>query len=386
MVKKSKKAAQPIEKNGFEKAGSSSSSVEAAVEAALEKAQACADQLAYDEALEHYRAALKLAPDDVAVLDGMGEVCMQLGDMETAQQVLQRSVELAPDADAGRYMYLGQMCEGEDALRWFETGVARLRQERGALEQASGSRTELQERWAASTHALATALCSVAEMYLTDFCDEPEAEQRCEALATEAVELVQGLQAQVLAEPYQTLASLRLSQERPAEAAPLLDKTLEVIQVRLCLAPGRGVGGVRVWAATLGAVGGGAAAALRRVVAHNPLPPAPPPLGQATLDTPAQPSFEFRMSTAKLLMEVERPLEAVELLQALRMEEDESLELWYLLGCAALQAEDVELAGAEVAAALEFAQSDACPDEERAWMEQLQELQADIAEASEAAL
>ena len=92
------------------------------------------------------------------------------------------------------------------------------------------------------------------------------------------------------------------------------------------------------------------------------------------------------MSTAKLLMEVERPLEAVELLQALRMEEDESLELWYLLGCAALQAEDVELAGAEVAAALEFAQSDACPDEERAWMEQLQELQADIAEASEAAL
>ena len=109
-------------------------------------------------------------------------------------------------------------------------------------------------------------------------------------------------------------------------------------------------------------------------------------MGQATLDTPAQPSFEFRMSTAKLLMEVERPLEAVELLQALRMEEDESLELWYLLGCAALQAEDVELAGAEVAAALEFAQSDACPDEERAWMEQLQELQADIAEASEAAL
>ena len=67
-------------------------------------------------------------------------------------------------------------------------------------------------------------------MYLTDFCDEAEAEQRCEALATEAVELVQGLQEQVLAEPYQTLASLRLSQERPEEAVALLDKTLAIIQ------------------------------------------------------------------------------------------------------------------------------------------------------------
>ena len=43
------------------------------------------------------------------------------------------------------------------------------------------------------------------------------------------------------------------------------------------------------------------------------------------------------------------------MLQALRMEEDESLELWYLLCCAALQADEGELAAAEAAAALEFA-------------------------------
>ena len=51
---------------------------------------------------------------------------------------------------------------------------------------------------------------------------------------------------------------------------------------------------------------------------------------------------------AQLSREMQERNQAVELLQALRMEEDESLELWYLLGCAALQAEDVELAGAEV--------------------------------------
>ena len=96
--------------------------------------------------------------------------------------------------------------------------------------------------------------------------------------------------------------------------------------------------------------------------------------------------------------------------QALRMEEDESLELWYLLCCAALQAAaispldllyisprshllccaalqagELELAVAEAAAALEFAESDACPEDEKEWMEQLRELQADIAEAAAAA-
>ena len=92
------------------------------------------------------------------------------------------------------------------------------------------------------------------------------------------------------------------------------------------------------------------------------------------------------------------------------MEEDESLELWYLLCCAALQAaamsplylpyisptspllccaalqaSELDLAAAEAAAALEFAASDACPEDEKEWMGQLRELQADIAEAAAAA-
>ena len=224
MVKKSKRErSEPVEK-----AGASTDQLNAL----LEQAQSCADSLAFDEALEHCRAALELDPDNVAALDGMGEACVQLGDIETARQVLERSVALAPDGDPGRYMNLGQMSEGEESLRWYTSGVQRLRAERSALEQASGSRAELQERWAASTHALATALCSVAEMYMTDLCDEDEAEAKCEALACEAVELVQGLQEQLLAEPYQTLASLRLSQERPDEAGPLLDKVLAIIVVR----------------------------------------------------------------------------------------------------------------------------------------------------------
>ena len=46
-------------------------------------------------------------------------------------------------------------------------------------------------------------------------------------------------------------------------------------------------------------------------------PPAPRLcMMQATVDTPSQPPLELRVSTAKLLMEVGRPDDALELLQA----------------------------------------------------------------------
>jgi len=304
------------------------------VETLLEEAVTCADRLELDEARQHYQRVLGLEPNNVAALDGFGEMCLQLGDVNSARQVFERSVKLSPAGNAGRYMYLGQIGKGGDALRWFECGVHWLRAERDAVEHASGSRKELQEQWVASSYALATALCSVAEIYLTDSCDEANAEQKCEMLATEAVGLVQGLAEQTLAEPYQTLASLRLSQERPEEAATLLDQTLKIIQ--------------------------------------------------ATLDTPAQPPLDFRMSTAKLLMEVGRADDALELLQALRMEEDESLELWYLLSCAALQANELELAADEITAALAFMEGGACPVDERHWLKQLRELQGDVAAAAAA--
>ena len=54
---------------------------------------------------------------------------------------------------------------------------------------AGGSREELQQQWIASTQALSAALCTAAEVYLTDACDEAEAESKCEALATEALQV-----------------------------------------------------------------------------------------------------------------------------------------------------------------------------------------------------
>ena len=150
-----------------------------------EKAQACLERYEVDQALKLFRRALKLEPDNVSILDAYGEASLQAGKRDDACKLFMRSVEIQPEGAAGRYMYLGQLLEGMDAIRCFERGVGVLRAERVAAEQCSGSRDELRQAWIESTHALATGLCSAAEIYLTDACDEADAEERCEALATE---------------------------------------------------------------------------------------------------------------------------------------------------------------------------------------------------------
>ena len=85
MVKKSKRErSEPVEK-----AGASTDQLNAL----LEQAQSCADSLAFDEALEHCRAALELDPDNVAALDGMGEACARLSGLPSAWCLLNSHVK-----------------------------------------------------------------------------------------------------------------------------------------------------------------------------------------------------------------------------------------------------------------------------------------------------
>ena len=95
-------------------------------------------------------------------------------------------------------MNLGQLHDGADAISYYEAGVRELRAARDALVNAGGSRDELSGAWMEATHKLASGLCSIAELYLTDACDDERAEDNCERLAAEAVELVSAFEPQLL--------------------------------------------------------------------------------------------------------------------------------------------------------------------------------------------
>lgn len=293
--------------------GASGSATDAA--SLLEQAQQHMDSLDLGAAIGVYQQILAAEPDNHAALDRLAEACLQAGEHDHALAALQHSVALRPEGAAERYMNLGQLHEGAEAVGWFERGVGVLR---AALAKVAGTGRELE-----ATHALAAALSTTAEIFLTDACEEPDAEARCEALAGEALSLVAALEKQELAEPYVTSASLRISQQRPDEAEPLLLQALEIF--------------------------GGA-------------------------DEESPPAFDTRLSCGKMLMEVGKAAEALDLLTGLRLEDDESLELWYLVCCAALLANEPALALEEASQAADFAESAACPDEERQWLGQIAEL------------
>jgi len=115
---------------------------------------------------------------------------------------------------------------------------------------------------------------------------EEDAESRCEALITEAL-----LVAPNSPDCLQTLASIRISQSRVDDARAALSRSLDI------------------W---------------------KDLPP----------DDLRIPDFPTRISLSRLLMEVELELQALQVLERLILEDDESVEAWYLGGwCLYLMAE-----------------------------------------------
>lgn len=113
---------------------------------------------------------------------------------------------------------------------------------------------------------------------MTDLSWEADAETKCEALVTEAT-----MVAPAYPEPLQTLANVRISQQRMEEARSALKRSLEL------------------W------------------VDLEP-------------ENEIVPDFPSRVSLARLLMEADMDGEAIEVLERLVGEDDGSVEVWYLGG------------------------------------------------------
>ncbi|KAJ1959593.1 hypothetical protein IWQ62_004546 [Dispira parvispora] len=276
----------------------------------LERIQANIDTLHYDVAYQFCQKAQSLEPDNVAVLEVTATVALELGLFEEALTMLQRCVQLSPEDGYSKYMYLGQMFTGMDAVRYFEKGVTLMSRE---LEESGHNQhngvSEERPDPAALKSQLATALCSMAEIYLTDCCFEPQAEANCEQYLTQATGM-----APENPEVYQLLASVRLSQQRTSEAKDALLKSLALWQ-------NKGV------------------------------------------TDPDYPSYDVRIGTTKLLLELGLFDEALRILGELQKEDDQTVDLWYLYGWTyyCMAEDQAEVEGSQ----LNSVSTDAQPDGDR---------------------
>ncbi|KAL9090691.1 MAG: hypothetical protein Q9165_005179 [Trypethelium subeluteriae] len=225
----------------------------------------------------------------------LGEISIEVGDAEQSRTYFTEAAKLDPEGQikedegggAEKFLWLAQLCEegGKQSVKWFEKGASVLRQDVAELEDAATDETAqmiLEEK----KRRLANVLCGVTEVYMTDLSWEDDAEARCEALVTEAL-LVSPDNPEVL----QTLASVRISQTRLEDARSALQRSLAL------------------W---------------------KDLPPE---------DTKV-PDFPTRISLCRLLIEAGLHDDAMDVLERLVLEDDQSVEAWYLGGwCQFLVAE-----------------------------------------------
>ena len=272
-----------------------------------------------DDALRDYQVALSLVPDPApstpeyssasASLPSCSEV-----NVEQLVEILERKAALC--------MYIGQLSTDVDALKYYSTGIEYLKSLLGLQEQSAGTADPSITKHE-TKRQLAVAYCAVAELYLTDLCFEENAESACESFLNQALALDDKCP-----DTLQALCSLRLSQSRGREAAPIILQIFSTMQVG-CSALSSLVG-------------------LREDDSSN--------TGATELlelqEVQDLPGFEFRCQTAKLLLECAAALTeedehqksqcvkaAIDVLGSLLAENDEVVEIWILVGDAFVMGE-----------------------------------------------
>lgn len=92
--------------------------------------------------------------------------------------MLTRSISLEPEEGPDKYLYMAQLHEGRCALEYYEKGLELLLKMLG--EGAEGAKQGVLKQ------RVCMAYCSVAELFLTDLCFEPDAEAQCQVLFCES--------------------------------------------------------------------------------------------------------------------------------------------------------------------------------------------------------
>lgn len=320
------------------------------------------------------------------VLGKMGELKASCGDVEGARNEFldaiellgnhQEATDMIQDADdeanimtaqnceskAGLYLYLGQLSMGAEALTALRIGVTELQRTVSILDRCLASKNDeafemdvdgefnslnLKRFLIETKRQLCAAFCSIAELYLTDLCEDPDAETSCENALKAAVEIDESsqmendtLDSEIGPSPpdaLQTMANLRLSQSRVSEAVDCIMKTYDRMRVG-CEAMSSLVGLSKDAKEDIDEA---KARELLEVDAASTLP-----------------EYSFRLQTAKIMLECtslvddetnsgikEKCFEsAIQVLGSLLAENDEVIEVWYLLGCAFMSASNPESA------------------------------------------
>ena len=240
-----------------------------------------------------------------ALHDLLAQVSLAEGDRSSAALHLSASTRIEPHSHPGRWMELGQLRQGREAVEAFERGIDLYREMREQKSHSGGEEEGEGRGEVEVARALSSAYVSLAELYVTDCCDEEGAEGRCEeALRTALSEWPDS------AEALYALANLRLIQGEEAQARECWRRSID------------------------SCIRHSADADTTRMPALHLL--AQPPAASASSPS-SPPSYGLRVNLAKLSYELGEWRVACDLLLGCIEEDDRIIEVHHLAALAHLQ-------------------------------------------------
>lgn len=276
---------------------------EPTVEALLEKAQELIVQCDYDLAGEFVERVLKRAPDNVEGKEILGVVQLETGLLDAAKQTFLSLLPPSPGAPSppppAAHLYLAQLSDDDPqmALKHFAAAVDILTLQLKGKDRATDVNSVKSDE-DETRRTIVRALIGQVEIWMDpayDLCFDPAAESNCEELLKSALQVDPEN-----TEALQTLASVRMSQQRPNEAKELLEKA---------------------WLSWK----------------------------DLDADDPQLPPISSRLNLTKLFLELSLFTLALMVLQGIMASDDEEVEAWYLEGwCFFLMAEQAREHGGKL--------------------------------------
>ncbi|XP_074659642.1 uncharacterized protein LOC141912297 [Tubulanus polymorphus] len=270
---------------------SSSSRDRYTVDQILEKVQEYMDTFNYELAQKFCQRALEIDADNLKVLETSGILLLELGNPEGAKQCFGRAVELSPHDGYRKYMYLGQLFDGVQAVQCFQKGIELMTKTQA--EQVAAACASPVEGSTVTNRDISSAHCTIAELYMTDLCFEENAEDVCKMNIARAIE-----KDAENPEAFQAMASFQLVKQNQEEAKAMIQKSVSLWLPKLENLDKEG-----------------------NTEEFDPI-------------EPCSVSYQQRTQAAQILIEVEDYETCIKVLDSLLEEDDEIVQTWYLLGWA----------------------------------------------------
>ena len=190
----------------------------------LEKIKELMEECEYEEAEKILKPLFKKDPNNVEILDYLGEIYLNIGNYKGSKKMLEKSINLKPNENPDKYMDYAQLLEipiqrVESYKKAIELYINNLKKNKGNKKEINNKNNDLKE-------SISSAYASIVSLYMTtDLCDDPNAENICEKSINEALKYYpESIEALL------QLSNLRIIRKRDNEAKEAMFKILEKIK------------------------------------------------------------------------------------------------------------------------------------------------------------